>query len=123
VLSVTDSNVFNGTAGNDTLTGTAANDYLEGLAGNDTLNGGPGADTLDGGPGNDTFFVDDTGDIVIERLAEGTDLANASIDYTLPANVENLTLSGSAQAGTGNDLPNVITGNALDNNLAGRCRQ
>lgn len=44
----------------------------------------------------------------------------ASIAYVLPANVENLLLTGSASiAGTGNALANVITGNAGSNVLDG----
>jgi serralysin len=43
----------------------------------------------------------------------------AAIDYTLPANVEDLTLTGSAIRGTGNTLANGITGNTLDNRIDG----
>jgi Ca2+-binding RTX toxin-like protein len=44
----------------------------------------------------------------------------SSISYSLGANVENLTLTGSgALSGTGNALNNVITGNSGDNFLSG----
>ncbi|MFO1200867.1 MAG: tandem-95 repeat protein [Burkholderiaceae bacterium] len=118
-LVVTSNGGIVGTSANDSLVGSAGNDWIEGLAGNDTLNGGAGADTLDGGAGNDTFVVDNAGDVLIEQLNDGTDLANASVSYTLPASVENLTLTGTALAGTGNDLANTITGNALANTLTG----
>jgi len=112
---------LNGGAGNDTLVGQGGNDTLWGGAGDDILSGGAGADFMAGGPGNDWYSVDDPGDVVFERPNEGTDKVNASISYTLGANVEDLVLSGTANLkGTGNNLNNVITGNSGNNFLSGR---
>jgi subtilisin-like proprotein convertase family protein len=98
-------------------TGTAA---FAGGNGSDTLNGGAGADILIGGLGNDTYTVDDAADVVTEAAGAGTDLVNASVTYTLPGEVEKLTLiGGGAIDGTGNVLANVLTGNAADNRLFG----
>eukprot|EP01031_Cornospumella_fuschlensis_P053647 gene53647-biopygen14787 len=73
-----------------------------------------------GGSGNDVYEVDDIGDVVTEDTLPGTDLVNASITYTLTANVENLTLTGVAHiSATGNDLNNVLTGNSGNNTLKG----
>jgi Ca2+-binding RTX toxin-like protein len=93
---------------------------MYGTAGKDTLSGGAGADTMIGGKGNDMYIVNNIGDIVTERANEGTDTVLSSIDYLLPANVENLTLTGAAAInGYGNDLNNVINGNDGDNILSG----
>lgn len=108
-----------GTSGNDYINSGAGNDTLSGLAGDDTLDGGTGSDSLTGGTGNDLFVVDTTGDKVIENVSEGTDTVWASVGYSLPDNVENLTLTGTADYGVGNSLANVITGNGQANVLIG----
>ncbi len=108
-----------GTKNADNLNGSVNADILIGGAGVDSLNGGGGSDLLLGGASNDVYFVNDANAIVFENMAEGTDIVNSSIDYALTANVENLTLTGNALFGTGNELANTITGNASDNVLIG----
>lgn len=104
----------------NTLIGNAAANRLAGLGGKDRLDGGAGADTLVGGLGNDTYVVDDPGDVTTELAGEGTDLVTAKVSWALGANLENLTLLGTAALdGTGNDLANVINGNAAANRLSG----
>jgi Ca2+-binding RTX toxin-like protein len=73
-----------------------------------------------GGVGNDFYYVDHSSDQVIEAARGGTDAVSASITHTLWANVENLTLTGSAKInGTGNALANDIRGNQYVNVLSG----
>ena len=117
---ITVKNIITGTLGNDNLVGTPAADIVNALAGNDTLNGGAGADILTGGAGNDFYIVENAGDVVIENAGTGTDAVNSSITYILTANVENLTLIGTAIInGTGNALNNTLAGNAGANILNG----
>jgi len=111
-----------GTAGADRFDALAGNDTVSGLAGNDTLNGGSGNDKLIGGTGNDTYVVDSVSDVVSETstLATEIDTVLASVTFSLSANVERLTLTGSgAINGTGNTLANELTGNSGANKLSG----
>jgi len=95
------------------LTGT-------GSAGADTLlsSAGGGANTLVGLGGNDLYCVNHSGDSVIETAGGGYDTVVATVDYTMPANVEALYLIGTGLTGTGSaGADTLITVGA--NTLAG----
>jgi Ca2+-binding RTX toxin-like protein len=116
------SDTVNGGAGDDTIDGGEGDDSLVGGDGNDSLVGGtnsPLGDTLVGGLGNDVFVVDDVADVIIELPNQGTDTVQASIDFTLPNNVETLILLTGATIGNGNTQDNLIVGNTADNLLSG----
>jgi Ca2+-binding RTX toxin-like protein len=125
--------VFNGTNGNDNifanigndeddvLNGFGGDDLLQGWGGNDTLYGGSGndnllaynangADVLYGGKGDDDYIIG-AGDIVIETPNNGKDDIDLWYDvsgaYTIPDNVEDLSVRGTAS----------IIGNNLSNNI------
>lgn len=141
VLTGTDAidDVIEGSIGSDTVSGRSGDDELSGLGGadqlfggdgvdqlsggdgRDTLDGGVGADTLVGGTGDDVYRVDDADDLVNEEAAAGRDTVEATISWQLSANVERLELFGVATSGVGNELANVIVGNAARrNSLEGR---
>ncbi|WP_369815973.1 calcium-binding protein, partial [Anabaena sp. CA = ATCC 33047] len=106
-------------AGFDLLYGNQGEDTLDGGDGDDNLDGGTGNDSLIGGRGNDIYTVDSAGDTVVENDGEGRDKVNSFIDYTLGNHLENLTLLGNAENGTGNSLNNHIIGNNANNILSG----
>jgi Ca2+-binding RTX toxin-like protein len=104
--------VIEGFAGDDSLHGLGGNDILIGGAGNDTLFGGSGEDTLIGGTGNDTYHVDDSDEVPFELAGEGIDQVIASnFFFTLPANVENLTMLNGGIA-SGNEANNRMEAGA-----------
>ncbi|WP_374562874.1 beta strand repeat-containing protein [Ideonella sp.] len=107
-----------GTGNADVLIGRPGANEVEGGAGNDALDGVNGV-VMRGGAGNDLYIVESASDSVTELAGEGTDRVASYVNYTLGANVENLSLFGSASKGTGNGLNNSITGNAADNTLTG----
>jgi Ca2+-binding RTX toxin-like protein len=120
-----DDNIIIGNSGANKLSGDHGDDTLEGGGGNDTLDGHQSDDEVDilrGGAGNDLYLVAFGGDEAVENLAGaagGTDTVQSRVSFILGANIENLTLIGSAIAGVGNELANVIIGNDQANQIGG----
>ena len=110
-------------AGGQTLIGNSLANKIAGADGNDIINGGTGADTMAGGLGSDTYYVDNSGDVVLENLSSGgtNDMVFTSVSYNLAGlYVETLTLTGtSGISGTGNDWAQTINGNSGANKLSG----
>jgi Ca2+-binding RTX toxin-like protein len=104
------------------INGNSRNNSLTGGEGNDTINGGAGIDTLIGGAGDDIYIVDSSTDLLTEAAGAGTDTVKAKVSFSLAAiaNVENITLTGSANIdGTANSLNNLLIGNSGNNSLSG----
>lgn len=114
-------NILQSNAGDDILKGNAGNDTLLGGSGNDQLLGGTGNDRMVGGIGDDIYYVNATGDVVVEDLNAGIDTVRTGLtNYTLGANVENLVLTSTSNStGTGNALGNSITGGNGSDTLFG----
>jgi Ca2+-binding RTX toxin-like protein len=122
--------VHGGAAADDTLTGienltgSSGDDVLRGNGSVNIFDGALGADTMVGRAGSDIYYVDDSGDVVVEVAGGGNfdevRIRNLS-SYALPDYVEKLTsLTDSAFTGTGNGLANEMTGtNAVDTFYAG----
>lgn len=111
-----------GGAGNDSLTGNGGDDSLTGGTGNDLLTGGAGNDALTGNDGDDAYVVDSAADVISEAFGEGRDSVTLSglATYTLGANLEDLTATGSGAAAlTGNGLDNDLTGGGGNDTLSG----
>ena len=137
--------VVNGDAHANKLFGNQADNVLAGGAGADLMEGGAGDDryVVDdegdvviewasgapmpvdvGGIGADNSleanFFNSAGHVGFSGGSWGIDTVEASISYTLGANVEALVLVGYAPLnGTGNELDNELTGNANANVLDG----
>ncbi len=109
------------------LSGNELGNLIFGNAGNNILDGRGGIDTLVGFGGDDWYVVDHANDYVVEGAAEGTaDRIFASVSYTLAPGSYVEILSTDFHAGTaaihlsGNELANLIYGNAGNNVLDGR---
>ncbi len=114
--------VIIGNGGDDYLGGGNGDDIIIGGDGYDVLVGGKGSDIMLGGKGDDFYEVDNADDKIIEYFDEGIDSIYANASYRLPDNVENLYFSEESKksfVGIGNELDNIICGNAGNNSLFG----
>jgi len=76
---------------------------------------------LRGGAGNDVYVIGNASSAVVENVGEGIDeVRTALADYTLSAQVENLTFTGTGNfIGRGNASDNIITGGSGNDTLYG----
>ncbi|AQZ34165.1 heme peroxidase [Pseudomonas sp. LPH1] len=109
-------------AGNFTGYGNELANTITGGDGDDVLDGGAGADRLVGGAGNDSYYVDNSGDVVVEASGGGIDTVySTAASYTLSANVENYVHVGAGPANaTGNGQANQMFGSTGNDVLRGQ---
>ncbi|CAN5524633.1 hypothetical protein BH10PSE7_BH10PSE7_02190 [soil metagenome] len=109
----------------DYISGNGGDDVLNGLGGNDTIVGGAGADAMTGGAGDDRFLVNDTTDLVLDGVGQGTDTVYSAVNFTLSAGQEIEVLATNSVAGvtainlTGNSFAQSLIGNNGANTLNG----
>ncbi|MEK7343897.1 MAG: calcium-binding protein [Pseudomonadota bacterium] len=103
------------------LVGNDGSNIVTGHRGDDWIDGWYGADTMIGGKGNDRYFVDDAGDLVVERVNHGIDVVTTTLAvYRLTGNVEGLEAwDDGAHQFTGNARANSIVGGAGNDVLDG----
>jgi Ca2+-binding RTX toxin-like protein len=114
--------LVHGTSAADTLYATSVGySSVDGGLGNDTLSDrATGTAYLFGGFGDDTYIVHNSATHVVEYADGGTDTVLSYINYTLPDNVENMSLvSTTGLTGTGNALDNTISGSSGNDTIYG----
>ncbi|RYD30127.1 MAG: glycosyl hydrolase family protein, partial [Sphingomonadales bacterium] len=103
---------FYATATTVNLMGTSAAEALWGKAGVSM--------TLSGGLGDDTYYVYSNSNKVSEQAGGGVDSVTTWMNYVLPDNVENLSVSGNDLYAFGNTLDNIVQGGAGRQTIDGK---
>ena len=101
------------------ISGNASSRIVYGTAANDKITAVNSDDTLVGWTGDDTYVINNPNQKIVENPGGGIDSVEAWSSYTLPANVENLTLMTGGLTGIGNELANRIVGSSGDDILQG----
>jgi len=90
---------------------TKAGPIQNGTAGNDSMWGDSAVNvTMHGGTGDDVYYLYSGINHAAEEPGAGIDTINTWMDYTLPDNFENLTVTGNGRYAFGNDQDNIISG-------------
>ncbi|MBE3024622.1 calcium-binding protein [Janthinobacterium sp. GW458P] len=107
------------------LNSLAAPQRFIGTAGADVLSGTTGADVLEGLAGDDTYYVNHSGDVIVELANGGSDKVYTSVNYTVAEHVENVYLTAAGLTVTGSANTNNVFhvdragGNRIDGGSAG----
>lgn len=133
-----------GGTGNYSILGNELDNTLIGNDGDNHLDGRGGTNQLFGGKGSDyyvlrsqadsfqeealAYVTDEQGNYVTDENGNYVQILPTGVDtierwfasnYVLDSNIENLVLRGTASAGFGNDLDNIITGSTQNNYING----
>jgi Ca2+-binding RTX toxin-like protein len=105
--------------GSTVIDAGGADDVVTGGSGNDTLDALGAGTTLLGGLGNETFEINDATDVVQARSVAVSNILYSTVSYTLPTNVDTLTLQGTGDliAYGNRDASNLITANSGNDTL------
>jgi Ca2+-binding RTX toxin-like protein len=119
-------NRIEGNGADNLLSGLDGDDFLFGGDGDDSLVGGAGKDRMAGGLGDDVYFIDGTGDVVVENAGEGSDTVRTNLASLLLGsghltNVENGVFVGTGNfSGTGSAAANRLVGGDGNDSLLGK---
>ncbi|PAQ10937.1 family 16 glycosylhydrolase [Mesorhizobium temperatum] len=102
---------YSATNSGPTLYGSTYNDSMYGDA-NVTV-------TMRGGKGDDIYYLYASKNKAVELSGEGVDTISTWMSYELPANFENLTVTGDKRYAFGNALDNIVTGGSGQQTLDG----
>lgn len=99
---------------------TGSGPELDGTAGNDSMWGDASVNvTMVGGTGDDIYYLYSGINHASEAANAGIDTVNTWMDYTLPANIENLVVTGDGRHAFGNSEDNIISGAAGSQTIDG----
>ncbi len=99
---------------------TGAGAVLNGTSGNDSIWGDSSVNvTMQGGSGDDIYYLYSSINRAAETAGAGIDTINTWMSYTLPANFENLTVTGNGSYAFGNTQNNIISGGSGSQTIDG----
>ncbi len=78
-----------------------------------------GAVNIAGGTGGDTYYVNNSADTITVATGALNESVIATVSYALPANIQNITVTGSGLTATGNGMSNHLTSTGGANTLIG----
>jgi Ca2+-binding RTX toxin-like protein len=118
ILALGNQDTLTSGGGTTVLDAAGSNAFVTGGSGNDTLTALGAGSTLVGGLGNERFEINDVSDVVQAQAGAAANALFSSVSYTLPVNIEAMTLVGNGNlVATGNSGNDVITGNSGNDTL------